>query len=180
MTITIEPKVQAMTETEKRAITALNNAPKHLWMSAVARRLGVGLETARDIIFEIRKKEAIIMGRLTNMQRAAIYQGWKDGQTMTALADQYGVSNQAISALIRKMNEKKEDAANEQQEQPENAAEKQQEKLPAAVRRAVFEHIQTLKDQIEQREERIAELRIEQEEFQKDIDALLAWEEAQH
>lgn len=179
MTITIEPRVQAMTETEKRAITALNNAPKHLWTSAVARRLGVGLETARDIIFEIRKKEAIIMGRLTNIQRTAIYQGWKDGQTMTALADQYDVSNQAISALIRKMKEKEEDAANEQQGQPENAAEKQQEKLPAAVRRAIQEHIQTLQDQIDQREQRISELRMEQEEFQKDIDSLRKWEAMQ-
>ena len=168
MTITIEPRVQAMTETEKRAITALNNAPKHLWTSAVARRLGVGLETARDIIFEIRKKEAIIMGRLTNIQRTAIYQGWKDGQTMTALADQYDVSNQAISALIRKMKEKE-----------ENAAEKQQEKLPAAVRRAIQEHIQTLQDQIDQREQRISELRMEQEEFQKDIDSLRKWEAMQ-
>lgn len=174
-TITIEPRVQAMTDTEARAITALNNAPKHLWMSAVARRLGIGLESARDIIFEIRKKEAIIMGRLTNLQKSAIYQGWKDGQTMASLGQQYGVTGAAISQLIKKM----EGAANEQQEQPENAAEKQQEKLPAAVRRAVIEHIQTLKEQIEQREERIAELRVEQEEFQKDIDALIEWEEAQ-
>lgn len=136
------------------------------------------------------------MSRLTNPQRAAIYRSWKDGATKTQLAEQYGVTVAAVVQLIKKLEkaenqvcgepERKPGVINEEFEQAvdqmvaeREAADAEPAKLPAAVRRAVIEHIQTLKDQIEQREERIAELRIEQEEFRRDIDTLIAWEEAQ-
>ena len=47
------------------------------------------------------------MGKLTDQQRAEIYQAWKDGTTQKELAKQYGVCNQAISQLIKKMNTQK-------------------------------------------------------------------------
>lgn len=43
------------------------------------------------------------MGKLTNQQRAAIYQAWKDGTTQKELAKQYGVCAQAISQLCAKL-----------------------------------------------------------------------------
>ena len=47
------------------------------------------------------------MGKLTDQQRADIYQAWKDGTTQKELAQKYGVCNQAISQLIKKMNTQK-------------------------------------------------------------------------
>ena len=43
------------------------------------------------------------MGKLSNTQRAAIFQAWKDGTTPKELAKQYGVSDQSIYNLINKM-----------------------------------------------------------------------------
>lgn len=56
-----------------------------------------------EAIYEIRKMEAIRMGKLTNQQRAAIYQAHKDGIPQKELAEQYGVSVQAISQLVAKL-----------------------------------------------------------------------------
>lgn len=47
------------------------------------------------------------MGKLTDQQRADIYQAWKDGTAQKDLAKQYGVCYQAINQLINKMNAKK-------------------------------------------------------------------------
>lgn len=62
-----------------------------------------GDDRITEAIYEIRKMEAIRMGKLTNQQRAEIYQAWKDGTAQKDLAKQYGVSIQAISQLINKL-----------------------------------------------------------------------------
>lgn len=44
------------------------------------------------------------MGKLTDQQKAEIYQKWKDGQAPKALATEYNVSVQSIYSLVNKMN----------------------------------------------------------------------------
>lgn len=72
-------------------------------LSCMGRALKMGIERVQDAIYEIRKKESIIMGKLTNQQRAAIYAASKDGVPQKDLAQQYGVSVQAISQLCAKL-----------------------------------------------------------------------------
>lgn len=75
----------------------------HKAESAMCRALHMGIDRLQEAVYEIRKWEAIRMGKLTNQQRAAIYQAWKDGTTKKELAKQYGVSVQAISQLCAKL-----------------------------------------------------------------------------
>ena len=44
------------------------------------------------------------MGKLTDQQKAEIFQKWKDGQAQKALAAEYNVSVQSIYNLVNKMN----------------------------------------------------------------------------
>ena len=44
------------------------------------------------------------MGKLTDQQKAEIYQKWKDGKAPKALAAEYNVSDQSIYNLVNKMN----------------------------------------------------------------------------
>lgn len=57
-------------------------------------------------------------------------------------------------------------------------AEPEQAKLPPVVLRAIRYSLSDMESEIEAREEHIAELKIEIEEFRKDIAALKAWREA--
>ena len=95
-----ECDIQSYTETEKAALALLNEGKNYF---TIASKLRCSFESAREIVFAIRKKESLIMGKLTNTQRAAIFQAWKDGTTPKELAKQYGVSDQAIYNLINKM-----------------------------------------------------------------------------
>lgn len=95
-----ECDIQAYTANEKAALEILNEGKNYFH---IAYRLHVSFERAREIVFSIRKKESIIMGKLTNTQRAAIFQAWKDGTTPKELAKQYGVSDQSIYNLINKI-----------------------------------------------------------------------------
>ena len=92
--------IQAFTENEKAALAILNDGKSYFH---IAYKMHVSFERAREIIFSIRRKESLIMGKLTNTQRAAIFQAWKDGTTPKELAKQYGVSVKAIYNLINKM-----------------------------------------------------------------------------
>lgn len=75
----------------------------HKAESAMCRALHMSIDRLQEAVYEIRKWEAIRMGKLTNQQRAAIYQAWKDGTTQKELAKQYGVCAQAISQLCAKL-----------------------------------------------------------------------------
>ena len=75
----------------------------HRTESAMCKALHMGIDRLQDAVYEFRKWEAIRMGKLTNQQRAAIYQAWKDGTTQKELAKQYGVCAQAISQLCAKL-----------------------------------------------------------------------------
>lgn len=97
----IEPDIQPYTEQEKIAIDILNQGKHYLCISS---RLHISFEKARDLVFSIRKKESLIMGKLTNTEKAAIFQAWKDGTSQADLAKQYKVSGAAICALIKRLN----------------------------------------------------------------------------
>jgi DNA-binding CsgD family transcriptional regulator len=185
-----ECDIQAFTVTEKEALAILNEGKNYFH---IAYRLHVSFERAREIVFSIRKKESLIMGKLTNTQRAAIFQAWKDGTTPKELAKQYGVSDQAIYNLINKMAKEPpqelEDVENGipntplvpaaiekeisviAEEKSENADEKSTNadawRLPIVVQDAVNRYIHDIEDEIEMRERRILELQEELDTYRK-------------
>ena len=94
--------IQAYTENEKAALAILNDGKSYFH---IAYKLHVSFERAREIVFDIRKKESLIMGKLTDQQRAEIFNAWKyEEKTMSELAKEHGVSVPAISQLINKIN----------------------------------------------------------------------------
>lgn len=144
------------------------------------------------------------MGKLTNQQRAAIYQAWKDGTTQKELAKQYGVCAQAISQLCAKLAKAEQEimqpaaedkpkpgiinqefdaavdamiAESKSADAEEPAAIAEPDKLPPVVRRAIDDQISEYEFQISERDSRIEELKDEIAEFRKDIDALREWKE---
>ena len=164
----------------------------------------LGDERITEAIYEIRKMEAIRMGKLTNQQRAAIYAAHKDGTPQKDLAKQYGVSIPAISQLITKLSKAEQEimqpaaedkpkpgiinpefdaAVNEMIAESKSAdAEKpsanaEPEKLPGVVRRALEAGYAHLVDEIAERREQIEDLQAEIAEFEKDIAALKKWVE---
>ncbi|MBP0976374.1 MAG: hypothetical protein J6P20_09945 [Oscillospiraceae bacterium] len=75
-------------------------------LSCMGRALKMGVERMQDAIYEIRKKESIMgKGKLTNTQRAAIYQAYKDGVPQAQLAKQYNVTPASICELIKKLSQ---------------------------------------------------------------------------
>lgn len=100
-----ECDIQSYTATEKAALALLNEGKNYF---TIASKLRCSFESAREIVFAIRKKESLIMGKLTDQQKAEIYQKWKDGQAPKALAAEYNVSDQSIYNLVNKMNAQKE------------------------------------------------------------------------
>ena len=157
-----------------------------------------------EAIYEIRKMEAIRMGKLTNQQRAAIYQAHKDGIPQKELAEQYGVSVQAISQLVAKLSKAEKEltampvdkpkpgiinpefdaAVNEMiaevkaEKAEQESANAEPDKLPGVVCRAIDAGFHDLADEIDKRRNRIEELEAEIAEFEKDIAALRKWREA--
>ena len=146
------------------------------------------------------------MGKLTNTQRAAIYQAWKDGTPQKELANQYGVCYQAINQLINKMNAQKpepvelEDVASGIPNTPivpaeiekeisaiaeekseiaeENSTNAEQEKIPHVIWVALDDQVSAINWEIEQREQRIAELKEELVQLEDKRYAIEQWLEA--
>lgn len=134
------------------------------------------------------------MGKLDNLQRAAIYQSWKDGISMSEIAKLYGTSVSTISQTIGKINRTGIPAAEDKPEPKtminkdfddavnamiaeSKSADVKPDKLPGVVYRALEQHLDYLQDQIYTRKDRIADIETEIEEFQKDIDRLTEWKE---
>lgn len=178
-----ECDIQAYTATEKAALAILNEGKNYYH---IAYRLHVSFERAREIVFSIRKKESLIMGKLTNTQRAAIFQAWKNGTTPKELAKQYGVSDQSIYNLVNKMTkdppQELEDVENGIPNTPLVPAEIEKEisaiaeeksenaeawRLPTVVQDAVNRYIHDIEDEIEMRERRILELQEELDTYRK-------------
>ena len=186
-----ECDIQAYTATEKAALAVLNEGKNYFH---IAYRLHVSFERAREIVFSIRKKECLILGKLSDQERKALFAGWKLGKSMSELANEYGVSVSAVSQIVKKMNtqpapveledvengipntplvpaeiEKKIAAIAE--EKSENADEKSTNadawRLPIVVQDAVNRYIHDIEDEIEMRERRILELQEELDTYRK-------------
>lgn len=93
--------IQAYTENEKAALAILNDGKSYFHISY---KLHVSFERAREIVFSIRKKECLILGKLSDQERKALFTGWKLGKSMSELANEYGVSVSEVSQIVKKMN----------------------------------------------------------------------------
>ena len=99
--IAIDPLPQVLTINEKR-VKALFDEGKTMFQ--IALRLHMGMQAVRDIIFEIRKKECINMAgkpKLSESEKAEIVEKYKNGDTTTALAARYYVSDQTICNVLK-------------------------------------------------------------------------------
>ena len=186
--IPIEASPAPLTYLQKRISALLY---KGMPVQLIARQLRIGLERVTDEIYEIRKREAIMAGKLTNQQRAAIYQAWKDGVPQKELAEQYGVSTPSISQLVKKLSKAEKEIESAPAAEPtttpaaaetENAEEisknAEPEKIPDVVWNALDDQICALNLEIETREQRIAELQGEIAEYEAKKEQLRAWLEA--
>ena len=193
--IPIEPDIPALTYLQKRIIELQEKGYSN---RLIASKLRLRSDYLAEEIYLIRKREAIMAGKLTNTQRAAIYQAWKDGTSQKDLAKQYGVCPQAISQLVNKLNKAEKEiretpapapaaepaepaitpAAAETENAEEPAAIAEPEKLPDVVWNAIGDQICALNLEIETREQRIAELQGEITEYKAKKEQLRAWLEA--
>lgn len=184
--IPIEPDIPALTYLQKRIIELQEKGYSN---QLIAGKLRLRSDHLAEEIYLIRKREAIMAGKLTNTQRAAIYQAWKDGTSQKDLAKQYGVCPQAIGQLVNKLNK----AEKEIRETPAPAAEPagpattpaaaetenaEPEKIPGVVWNALDDQICAFNLEIETREQRIAELQGEIAEYETKKEQLRAWLEA--
>lgn len=199
-----EPDVPRLSPDAAKVFSIIQYADK-LKLGIVRMKTRFGDDRIIEAIYEIRKMEAIRMGKLTNQQRAAIYQAWKDGTTQKELAKQYGVCAQAISQLCAKLAKAEQEImqpAAEDKPKPgiinqefdaavdamiaerksadaeEPAAIAEPDKLPPVVQRALDAGFHDLADEIDRRRNRIEELEAEIAEYEKDISALRCWREA--
>lgn len=136
------------------------------------------------------------MGKLTDQQKAEIYQKWKDGQAPKALAAEYNVSDQSIYNLVNKMNAQTEleDVENGIPNTPLMPAEIEKEiaaiaeekstnaepdKLPHFIWTALDDQVSAINFEIEQIEQRIAELKEELAKLEDRRSAIESWMEKQ-
>lgn len=202
--ISIEPEIQALTPLERRVLELLNEGNHYF---RIAGMLHLSFESVRAIIFNIRKKESVLMGKLTNAEKAAIFQAWKDGKSQADLAKQYKVSGAAICALIKRLNkaeseimqtedkpEQLEDCENGIPNTPlvpaeiekeisaiaeEKSANVEPDKLPHYIWVALDDQVSAINWEIEQREQRIAELKEELVKLEDRRSAIESWVEEQ-
>lgn len=164
-----------------------------------------GDDRIMEAIYEIRKMEAIRMGKLTNQQRAAIYAASKDGVPQKDLAQQYGVSVQAISQLCAKLAKAEQEImqpAAEDKPKPgiinpefdaavdamiaeskaadaeKPSANAEPEKIPHVIWCALDDQCSEINMELETREQRIAELQEEIAKLQKMKHEIQEWMEA--
>lgn len=160
--------------------------------SAMCRALHIGINRLQDAVYEFRKWEAINMGKLSNQQRAAIYQAWKDGTTQKELAKQYGVSVQTISQLCTKLAKAEQEIMQpvaEDKPMPERAVpiaqvtkpvvmtEERTAAPPDVVRKAVLYRIADIDDECNAAEAKINALREKIHELTKERGELEIWME---
>lgn len=131
--ISIEPEIQALTPLERRVLELLNEGHHYF---RIAGMLHLSFETIRAIIFNIRKKESVLMGKLTNTEKAAIFRAWKDGTSQADLAKQYKVSSAAICTLIKRLN-KAESEIMQTDDKPERMAKAKPVKINQEFENAV-------------------------------------------
>lgn len=138
--IPIGESIPVLTANQER-IRDMLDAGRSIW--SICGIMRMRREHVEEEIYDIRRKESIMKStpnKLTNQQRAAIYQEWKDGISQADLAKQYGVTPASICLLIKKFNKAGESIGikpEREEEQPavEITAREEQipEKKPAAI-----------------------------------------------
>lgn len=102
--IPIGESIPVLTANQER-IRDMLRENKSIWY--ICHTMRMRREHVEEEIYDIRRKESIMKStsnKLTNQQRAAIYQAWKDGISQADLAKQYGVTPASICILIKKLN----------------------------------------------------------------------------
>lgn len=84
--IHIDVQPQAFTLNEQRVKDMLD-AGKNMFQ--IAAKMFMGIDCARDMIYSIRKKEAIILAKLSNQEKGEIYRSYKNG-TRARMLERYG------------------------------------------------------------------------------------------
>lgn len=99
--IEIDPIPQALTANEQRVKALLDQGKS---MFQIALKLHISCEACRDMIFEIRKKEALMAGKqkLTEEERAEIIRKYQDGENTRDIADQYGISHGTVDNILNR------------------------------------------------------------------------------
>lgn len=196
----IDPLPQALTANEQRVKALLDQGRNQF---QIAYQLHISFEAVREMIYEIRKKECLMAGkpRLSQEERAEIFRLYREEHmTQRDLAARFGVSHGTIGNIINsfgsdtlaaadkpqkktQINEDFEQAVDamiaerEAADAEQKSANAEPEKLPEAVYRALLDKINDCEFEIEEREERIAELQAEIAELRRTRDAIIDWKE---
>lgn len=101
MQINIDPAPQSLTPNEQRVRDLMDQGLHYFRIAAM---LKISFDACRDIIYEIRKKECIIMGRIPNDEWADAYASYKSGtMTQTEIAKKLGITVQSVCQRFKKL-----------------------------------------------------------------------------
>ena len=201
--IEIDPIPQALTANEQRVKALLDQGKS---MFQIALKLHISCEACRDMIFEIRKKEALMAGKqkLTEEERAEIIRKYQDGENTRDIADQYGISHGTVDNILnragvpRKRGGRKKkaginndfDAAVDSmiaemksanaEPKAAIAEPKSAGKVPTYILEALENQLSDLSYDVEQRVLRIEELQDEIEKLEEKRRLIAGWLEAHH
>ena len=196
----IDPLPKALTANEKRVKALLD---QDMTMFQIAYKLHISFEQTREIIFEIRKKEAISMARrvLSEEQRAEVVKMYVGGASAREIAGKYFVSKSGVMNILHEagvqlrpkgrqknvqstgINEDFEQAVDSMIAEREAADAEQKsaiaepEKLPDVIWHACDDKISMINLDIETREQRIGELKEEIEQLCAEREQIRAWME---
>ena len=198
----IDPLPQALTANEQRVKELLDEGKT---MFQIAYQPHISFEAVREMIFLIRKKEAIILAKLSNQEKGDIYRSYKSGTTQVELAKRYGVTKSAIYQVIQKLAKAEHEvfgdsaadkpmpntginedfaqavdtmiAEREAADAEQKSAIAEPEKLPDVIWHACDDKISMINLDIETREQRIGELKEEIEQLCAEREQIRAWME---
>lgn len=196
----IDPLPKALTANEKRVKALLDQG---MTMFQIAYKLHISFEQTREIIFEIRKKEAISMARraLSEEQRAEVVKMYAGGASASEIAGKYFVSKSGVMNILHEagvqlrpkgrqknvqstgINEDFEQAVDamiaerDAADAEQKSAIAEPEKLPDVIWHACDDKISMINLDIETRKQRIAELKEEIEQLCAEREQIRAWME---
>lgn len=196
----IDPLPQALSANEQRVKALLDQGMNQF---QIAYQLHISFEAVREMIYEIRKKECLMAGkpRLSQEERAEIFRLYREEHmTQRDLAARFGVSHGTIGNIINsfgsdtlaaadkpqkktQINEDFEQAVDamiaerEAADAEQKSANAEPDKLPEAVYRALLDKLNDCAFEIEQREQRIAELQAEIAEYEQIRKDIIEWKE---
>ena len=181
------PEPQALTPTEQRVKELLDAGYSYKLIAMIMR---MSHDTAKDMIYEIRKKEGIMRKAIiTDEEKQTMKRMFAEGKTVQEIADATGRGRSSVDRIVNdrkpsQINPEFDAAVNEMiaevkaEKAEEKSANAEPDRLPGVVCRAIDSGFHDLADEIDKRRNRIEELEAEIAEFEKDIAALRKWREA--